>query len=93
MQNDFSAAADQYEKLVVEEDNLSDQIQTCNKIMDLITDNLFLIGDTLHMLTVKEIVIAVNRIEQRIQTELHLLRITKGIYAIQLRQARERSNI
>lgn len=68
-------------QFVIEEDQLVNRIQTCDKISATILDILYRQGNTLNALIIEEILISIHRIHQDLQTELLHLRIEKKALA------------
>ncbi|GFZ87041.1 hypothetical protein GCM10008018_36520 [Paenibacillus marchantiophytorum] len=70
-----------HEQFVLEEDQLVKQINTCNEITATILDLMYQQAQSLHTLTVEEVLMSIHRIQQDLQTELLHARLEKTVMA------------
>lgn len=67
-----------YEKIALEERTLNQRIATCRDCISILLDYISINADSIHILTVEEIVSAIHAISQDLDTELLHLRLEKG---------------
>lgn len=73
-----------YELLVGEEDVWHDKINTCKIVIDAIIELLYKEANSLHTLTVEEIIVLIHRLELSFDTALLHLRLEKCKLAHQI---------
>jgi urease accessory protein UreE len=68
---------ERYEKLVLEEDDLNNKIKTCQTAIDAVMMAVLKEGDSLHMLTTEDVIVAIHKLEMDARTELLHLQLRK----------------
>jgi len=80
----MNEAIDRYKQVVNEEKLMFEKLSTCNTISDAIHRTIFKQADTLHILTVGEILNFIFEMETDIRMELMHQRLAKGVLARQI---------
>ncbi|NOU69279.1 hypothetical protein GC096_35260 [Paenibacillus sp. LMG 31461] len=70
---------DKYNEAINEEQILIHRISVCKELIDIILRYISEKADSIHMLTVEDIITSVHTIGQDLDTELLHLRMEKGI--------------
>lgn len=73
-----------HEQFVLEEDQLVKHIKTCNEITATILNLMYKEAQSLHTLTVEEVLMSVHRIQQDLQTEITAYSYRKDGCSIQV---------
>lgn len=79
--NEVSDILEVYAQFVSDEDQLVRRISTCDEITATIIDLMYQQGDAFHSSTVEEILMAIHRVQQDLQTELLHTRLEKAVVA------------
>lgn len=77
----MSSVLEIHEQFIHEEDQLVKRINASNEIIATILDLMYKKGQSLHTLTVEDILMSVHRIQQDLQTELLHIRLEKTVTA------------
>lgn len=82
--------AEYYERLVDEENDLLDRIETCDAYMNAILEYTYREGQKHHKLTVEGIVTAVYAISSDLRTELVHVQLEKAVLSCEMRQSADK---
>lgn len=80
---------EQYTRLVEEETLLLQKVQTCEECVWAVLGRLYKNNDTMHFLTVEDVLVCINNIEQELRATLLHLRLAKARLSSEHNQAGE----
>jgi hypothetical protein len=81
--------SEKYEQLIIEEDNLLHQIDTCEECLQEIFDFIFNKGSTLHKIILEKLLTSIQVIRNDLQTDLLYTRLNKSVLANQMKQSKD----
>jgi hypothetical protein len=84
---EMNEIAEQYERVIEEEDELLERIRTCEAYLNAILEETYRSGGRHHRLTVEDILTAVFRISSDLRTELLHVQFEKTLLSCRMKQS------